>query len=169
MSKEILINTRKSGHVVALVDDEDYERIIKLKWNLGGDKGWLYAQGRWVEDGILKTIVMHRFVMNAAPGQIVDHINGNRLDNRKANLRFATNSENLRNRLRLNKLNVSGFHGVSWNKTNHNWRAVIGHHNHVHHIGCFKDPAEAARAYDEAAKRLHGEFATLNFPDVEAA
>lgn len=106
---------------------------------------------------------LHRLVLGAKKGQIVDHINGNPLDNRRANLRLATRSQNLFNRGRP-KHNTSGFKGVHFCKRTKRYRASIRANNRVVRLGRFDTAAKAARAYDKAARVHHGDFAQLNFP-----
>jgi HNH endonuclease/AP2 domain-containing protein len=103
---------------------------------------WLIMTGEWPPAGI-------------------DHIDGNSLNNRWANLRAATPSENLRNRGKTRK-NTSGYKGVSWSTSNNGWVAQITHHYKTRNLGTFQTPEEAAAAYDEAATQLHGEFARRN-------
>ena len=109
---------------------------------------------------------MHRIIANAKEGESVDHVNGNPLDNRKENLRVCTMSQNLANQ-KLRKDSTSGFKGVSKNQSKTNpWRAYInrkdGKKTKQYHLGLFKTPEEAARAYNEKAKELFGDFAKLN-------
>jgi len=104
---------------------------------------------------------MHRVILPDA--EEVDHINGNGLDNRRANLRPATGIENRRNRRRSRK-NTSGYAGVSWDKVNRKWYAYITADGRMRALGRFDTAEEAALARDRAALELHGEFARLNFP-----
>lgn len=105
---------------------------------------WFYVHGKWPE------------------GQI-DHINGDRTDNRIENLRQATIAQNVRNR-GVQRHNKCGFKGVSFKVADKRWRASIGMNGKSMHIGLFDTAEEAARAYDDAAIRHYGEFAKLNFP-----
>ena len=98
--------------------------------------------------------------MNAPRGTIVDHINGNGLDNRLENLRLCSNSENSRNMRRGR--GASNFKGVSWFERDNCWRSYIVMLGRQLHLGYFDSEAEAARAYDIAAAKLFGEFAKLN-------
>ncbi len=107
--------------------------------------------------------LVHRIIYFLAfgvdPGNLhIDHIDGNGQNNNPANLRLATNSENMRNR-GATKINTSGFKGVDWRKQSQNWRALIRHHGKLRHLGLFDTPEEAHAAYVRAAKELHGEFA----------
>jgi len=101
--------------------------------------------------------------MNAPKGCLVDHINGDGLDNRRANLRLATPSQNNCNKPGFNK--SSKYKGVSrTDLKKKQWRAVIHYNNEMIHLGRFCNEVAAAKAYDKAAKKYHGEFAYLNFP-----
>lgn len=146
--REIVLSQGK----VALVDAEDYERISQFKWNFNGR----YAKRTVLVDGKYITIMLHNFIMNTPEGMVVDHIDGNRLDNRKTNLRICTRLENSWNQKPRN--NVSGYKGVSFYKPRNKWRARIGQD----YIGLFDTKEEAAKAYNLKAKRLYGEFANLN-------
>lgn len=106
---------------------------------------------------------MHSVILPPPPGKVTDHINHNGLDNRKANLRIATQAQNARN-CRQNKTGKSSkYRGVWFNKKSGNWRATIVLNRKRRQIGYFKNEIDAAKAYDRAAKHLHGQFATLNF------
>ena len=107
---------------------------------------------------------MHREIMNAPEGLVVDHINRNGLDNRKVNLRLATAMQNVWNSKRNVNTDSSKYKGVSWDKNKHKWRASIGIDRKTKHLGYFEDEKMAAKAYDKAAKEHRGEFAVLNFP-----
>ena len=149
--KEIQLN---HGYV-ALVDDEDFERLSKWKW--------VYADGRAVryDSRSKKTIYMHRVIIDTPDGMYTDHIKtGDTLNNQKSNLRVCTYSQNQANR-GLNKNNTSGFKGVS--RDGKKWRAVIMVDNKYIRLSCHDTPEQAARVYDEAAKKYFGEFASLNF------
>lgn len=98
------------------------------------------------------------------PAGVVDHIDGDRANNRQANLREATNTENVRNQ-RRSSANRSGYKGVSWRSSVSRFRAAICVNRKMRHIGYFDDPEVAARAYDAEARKEFGEFARLNFKD----
>jgi hypothetical protein len=106
--------------------------------------------------------MMHRVVNMTPKGLHTDHINGNKLDNRESNLRSCNNTENSRSRTRATTPK-SGFIGVC--RKNQKWQASIMSDYRKTYIGVFDTPELAARAYDDAARRLHGSFAKLNFSD----
>lgn len=95
--------------------------------------------------------------------KMVDHINGNGLDNKLKNLRICTNQENQQNRYNQSN-NKSGYKGVGWHKTTKKWRARISINNQLIHLGLFQNKIEAAKAYDIMASKHFGNFAKLNFP-----
>lgn len=144
----------------ALVDDEDFEKVSQYKWCF--NQGYV-IRGKW-NKGKTDAIAMHRFIMNAQKGELVDHINHNGLDNRRQNLRIATRQQNAINSFKpIN--NTSGYKGVNYMKGEgrvKRWRAVIKFNQKYIHIGYFMDAIEASRAYDKKAKELFGEFAYLN-------
>jgi hypothetical protein len=108
---------------------------------------------------------MHRQILNAPDSLIVDHINGNGLDNRKANIRTATYTQNSCNRKKANKDTWSQYKGVTFNAKRKKWKARIQVHGRKIYLGSFNAETNAAKAYDKAAKKYHKEFAALNFPN----
>ena len=140
----------------ALVDDQDYEFLMRWKWHAAC--GGKYA-GRRPKSG---AIYMHQLIAKRMGFEnIPDHIDGNGLDNRRANLRPATHQLNLANRgPQVN--NTSGFKGVTYDKARGKWFASIKVQGKRYNLGRFDDKVEAARVYNKAAKKHFGEFAWLN-------
>lgn len=157
-----LIPLTKGMH--AIVDEADYDDLSQFKWLAHKDGKTYYAIRfcRQVDDCELTRQKMHRRLLPEA--QIVDHINGNGLDNRRINLRAATQSQNLRNRRGATARSTSGFLGVFWDRRAGKWRAEVKMAGRSRHVGLFDDPVEAARRRDAVALEAHGEFAALNFP-----
>ncbi len=142
---------------VALVDDADYDAVCAVgRWQVGSCGGRLYAQHA-TSGGVLR---LHTFLTG---WQLVDHINGDGLDNRRANVRLATSSQNGANKA-APRSNTSGFKGVSLYRRTGRGRAYITVLGVETHLGYFATAEDAAFAYDAAAQRLFGEFARLNFP-----
>jgi len=158
---------------VAIVDDEDYEKLSIFKWCAVLDKNTNSFRA-WTNDlskslcGV-STISMSRMVMDFPSGLIVDHINHETLDNRKENLRVCTPYENGLNRNKqLN--NKVGYKGVtlkyiSKKGKGKRYTATIGQNNKTINLGYYHSEIDAARAYDKKAIELFGEFANLNFPE----
>ena len=146
------------GHV-ALVDDEDYERVNQYLWQIKGDGNNVCARG-WIGE---KKIYMHRFIMNLTHNdkQVIDHIDHDGLNNKKANLRICDQGNNMKNRLSV-KNSSSCYKGISWNKRDKIWNVAIKADGRRYYIGIFKCEIEAAKAYNKAALKHHGEFAKLN-------
>jgi len=146
---------------VALVDDEDFERVNQFYWQAGYEKTThkYYAKGH--VNG--KPVLMHRYILSMTdPKVLVDHRFHDTLDNRKENLRVCTNSQNSANSKKQQSDRSSKFKGVSWHKVRKKWCSVIGHGKASFHLGLFETQEAAALAYNLKAKALFGEFALLN-------
>ncbi len=142
----------------AIVDDEDFDMVSQNKWHFS------YGYAKSKISG--KTVYMHRVILDAPKGMEVDHINGNKLDNRKENIRLCTTSQNQLNAA-SHKDSASKYRGVCFLKhkkqAKRPWRAMITvpQVGQVF-IGNFATEVEAAIAYNAAATKYHGEFARLN-------
>ena len=108
-----------------------------------------------------KKLLMHRLIMNTPQGMDTDHINHNKLDNKRSNLRICTTSQNMMNTC-LSSKNTSGFKGVFWDKRNKKWGAHIGYKKKTLYLGIFKNKINAAKAYNLKALELFKDFACLN-------
>jgi len=149
---------------VALIDDED-EALVRSygKWTAFKPLNTFYAQTRIPGDH-KKLVLMHRLIMGLTDPSIgCDHRDGNGINNQRENLRVATGSQNQGNQ-RPRKGASSRYKGVSWYRRYHKWEGRIEHQGHSYHLGYLDDEADAARAYDDAARELFGEFACVNFP-----
>jgi HNH endonuclease len=148
----------------ALVDDEDYDRVMTLKWHVCIIKatGRKYAahnykkRSRSRDVGVL---LMHRFILNAPEGIEVDHRDGNALDNRRKNIRLATHAQNMANRP-VRSDSTNGYKGVR--KDGSRWLVRIRIDGKMRHFGSFATIKMAANTYNELAKKIHGDFARLN-------
>lgn len=144
----------------ALVDDEDYSLLSEHKWYCTNNG---YAQHDVYK--LKKKVLMHRFLLGVKKGYVVDHINGNPLDNRRINLRVCSQSQNMANS-RLSKASKSGFKGVSWDKKCCKWGAYLTKdYKHIF-LGYFDEIKDAANAYNKRAESEFGNFAKLNKTDL---
>lgn len=121
-----------------LIDKEDYEKIKNKRW---------YSSNNYCSDN--KGLFLHRFIMKAKKGQIVDHINGNKLDNRKSNLRFVTKSQNAQNRK---------CKGITYDKTRKKWSVYIVANKKRYYIGRYETECEALEARKQAEIKYQGEY-----------
>lgn len=128
----------------ALVDDEDYEMLMQYKWHTQNGCRTNYAHRSYRENGISKTIPMHRLIMKDNSHNLIDHINGNGLDNRKENLRIVTKRQNAQN-LHINK--SSKYACVHFNKLSKKWRSNIRIGKERIHLGYFTNEEDAYKAY----------------------
>lgn len=143
----------------AIVDAEDYDNLSRYRWYSVVDK----VKGRYYVSASInnKTTYMHRIITNAPKGMEVDHINRITHDNRRSNLRVCTPTENKRHKAQ-HKNSGLRFKGVFRSKSGLRFRAKITVNRVVHNLGSFTTDVEAAKAYNEAAQRFHGEFALIN-------
>ena len=146
----------------ATVDASDYEQVSKYRWYATHNGGKNVYAATTTKDG--KTMHMHRMLMRPRKGYVVDHIDGNGLNNRRCHLRVCTHAQNMANR--TPRGGSSQFVGVYRSKDK--WLAHVTHRGKYHYVGIFDDEVEAAKARDRKAYALHGQYAYLNFPeDVE--
>jgi hypothetical protein len=145
----------------AIVDAADYERVSRYKWcaSRSGDRWYAVRSDR------RRHVSMHRFITGAPKGMVVDHIDGNGLNDRRSNLRACTQQQNTHNSRPKGK--SSRFKGVCWDKKRRKWIVAIRYDGRCVYIGRFDDEIEAARAYDGTALELFGDFAYLNFPEEQ--
>ncbi len=137
------------------VDADDYSRAIHYRWDITNG----YARHRHMENARMQYLQMHRFILGITdPEQLVDHIDGDRLNNRRGNLRIATASQNAQNR-GASVNNSSGYKGVLRRRYGGLYDARIMVRGVRHELGPFTTAIEAHQAYEAAAARLHGEFA----------
>ena len=151
---------------VAIVDQDDAEMVHSVcPWYVTATGYAAHSvrirkgAGGWCG---MKAVMMHHLVMDRLEGFQTDHINGNKLDNRKSNLRIVTIRQNQTNRPKFSGTYSSKFKGVSYHAPNRKWQARITHMGKGFYIGCFPDEISAALAYDRMASALHGEYARLN-------
>lgn len=158
--KKIKIGGARGKGKYALVDDDQYLLLKDSAWHLG--IGGYAIRNHRLDQGKRKHQRMHRLVMNAPEGLEVDHINHDPLDNRRANLRLATHSQNGLNRT-LSPKGYSKFLGVRQGRWGKGWQACIKIDDKDIYIGTFDDEVEAAYVRDQFADQLSGGFATMNF------
>ena len=144
---------------VTQVDDEDYEWLNQWKWYVQKKPHNNYVMRSEGPFGKQKKISMHRFILGLTdPNMLADHKNHNGLNNQRSNLRVSTSSQNQANRRISKSKKSSKYLGVYWSKVNNNWFAQIL----KKHIGCYDNEIDAAIAYNNEAKKVHGDFANLN-------
>jgi len=137
----------------ALVDDLDFEALSQHLWRLSKGAATTFVGGRLVQ--------MHRMILTAPAGVLVDHANGNQLDNRRTNLRLATSAQNAHNSIK--KRGRSRFKGV-YLDSNRKWSVSVRNSGRRRWLGAFVREVDAALAYDQAARELFGAFACVNMP-----
>lgn len=161
---KFLIESPKYGDFEIMIDTEDYDRIKNYRWHIQYVKHTnnFYVSSLIKKNNKWKNYQLHRLLLNLTDPELqIDHKFGKTLDNRKSELRICNHSENVRNQ-KIHKNNKSGFKGVSLYKLNNKWKAQINYNGKKIALGYYKTTNEAALAYNEAAKKYHGEFAMLN-------
>lgn len=152
-----------SSGAIALIDSKSFELIKNFNWfEIRIEKLSYVATNVKLPNGKSTMVLMHRIILGNPIGGIVDHKNGNGLDNRIKNLRLCTHAQNMANR-RMHKNNTSGYRGVSWDKKRKKWKACINKNGKTVHLGFSVSKELAAKIYDRAAIINFGEFSRLNF------
>lgn len=184
-AKELIIESKTHGRFVILYDSVDEEKVNKHTWHIvKAHNGQFYVNTHVPHpDGGYeknrpgtkrKTLLQfHRYILNAPKGKVVDHINGNPLDNRKKNLRLVTHRQNSQNQAKARtwrgKSTTSQYRGVTKRDENRYrskpWMARVTVNGKGKHIGYYATEEEAAKAWDEHALKTWGEYARLNFPE----
>lgn len=154
--KEIVMTNGR----VTLIDDCDYELAMTYRWHESNSGYASYTQYLGIIDGKprFRKLMLHRIILAPPSGMICDHINRNRLDNRRSNLRVCTLSDNARNSFHRPKSGRKGVYAAARGK----WQAQIRIGPKLHSLGYYSDIEDAARAYDKAAREAYGEFACTN-------
>jgi len=159
-----------SAGYIALVDDEDFERAAQFNWSALPQRSpqtkevtTVYAQRHvTLSDGRRGGERLHRFILEISdPKVVVDHRDGDGLNNQRSNLRVCNNTQNMMNLVRI-RPHSSRFKGVYWNKALQKWHSRISIHGHRVHLGFFDSEEDAALRYNDAAVANFGEFARLN-------
>lgn len=157
----IYIKSKTYGVKGIHIDAKDFALVNKYKWHIrktAADTFYLFTQKNH------RIYKLHRLILNCPKKLVVDHIDGNSLNNTRRNLRICTQSENTRNR-RINKNNKSGYKGVSYHKQTNSWQVEIQYDNKRIYGKTYKDKKDAALAYNKLAIEHHGKFAKLNIID----
>ncbi len=150
----IYVNKRGKEPIAYLVDNEDFSLLKNFKWCIDRD-GYARRNSSKLNGGKQHSIAMHRVIMWCPKGMVIDHIDGDKLNNQKSNLRIATVSQNCANRGKI-KNNTSGFKGVV--QRGKKWRAQLKSNGVQKQFGSFNTPEEAYSVYVSNAKREFGEF-----------
>lgn len=151
----------------ALIDPDDIDLIQGYRWYPLMPGRTCYAHGTWIKDSQVPRTLMHRLIMGVSDRwTLVDHKNHDGLDNRRGNLRIVTQQQNLFNQ-RPTEGSASRFKGVYAH--GRHWEASYCVDRTIVRLGRFATEEEAARAYDDAVRTIHGEYAYLNFPDAGAS
>jgi hypothetical protein len=148
---------KHSGSVI--VDDDDLPALSVCAWYGVLTRSGLYAYG--TPEAGKSPIAMHRFLLGKKPGMVVDHISGDTLDNRRANLRHCRHADNIKNS-RKKADTLGRYKGISWSQDRCKWQAEIEVDGDRIYLGRFDHPKDAARQYDRAARLFHGKFARTN-------
>lgn len=149
----------KSG-IAFYINDEDYPRVAQFRW-YADDRGYIKRNQYDPKTGVGHPVYLHRYITGEPKGVEVDHINGNRQDNQRHNLRLCSHAENARNKSLRRGRRLKGAYPIPASKR---WTARIRVEGKLLHLGCFDSELHACIAYDQAALHYYGEFSRLNFP-----
>lgn len=158
MSKEIKL----TRGLISIIDDEDFDKVNLYKWYAAKNGNTCYAATGITINKKQKTLLMHRYILGCEDKKdLIDHIDMNGLNNQKNNIRISNKYQNSSNRNKT-ALNKSGYKGVCWDKRSNRWRAQLVVKQQKIYLGTYYCLIKAAKAYNEAAIKYHGEFAKLN-------
>lgn len=163
--KKIALGGKKGKGLFAIVDDEDYEEGIKYSWHLSMSGNIKYACTTIKDSNRQKkNLFLHRLIMKPKSDEIIDHIDGDGLNNLRKNLRICTYKENSRN-IHV-AIGMSKYRGVSY-ATKDAWKvSIINDNDESEYLGTYTDEKDAALVYDKYALKYYKDFANINFPDL---
>lgn len=154
------ITASNNSLIKSELDEKDYLLYSIYNWYYDASNGYLARTYNY------KKVYLHRLICNFPKKKAIDHVDGNKLNNTRANLRICDNKDNVKSRNSINKNKKSSqYKGVYFHKKNKNWYSKIMYENKQYHLGCFTEEIEAAKCYDLSAKKYFKEFANLNFPE----
>jgi len=160
------VKSNKYGNISFFIDGEDFDKIKEYTWGVNYNKNadsFYIKTNKRLDINKRTVILLHRLIMNYPKNMVIDHINGNTLDNRKENLRVCTIGENSCNCKKYSNGKLSKFKGVSFDKNVKKYKAYIKKNRKYIHLGYFMTEKEASEAYDVASKKYHGEYSKTNY------
>jgi len=165
------INSPKYGIKEVRIDDEDWLVVSQYRWYVNYSKctKTFYVRRNIYANGKQTVMRLHRMLLLAKKGEIVDHKNNDTLDNRKSNLRLCTYSENKMNSTIHKESKTSKYKGVGFHKDRQKYQAYIRVNGKQFYLGLYESEIDAAKAYDKKAIELFGDFKKLNIPEKDGA